>query len=132
MTRQHLSLRRCFLAAAALILSATGFTAAADELAGEWILAIDTPRGVQNPTLVINSDGGNYTGIYNSLRGPIDIQSISRDGNRFSFPLTVTVPIGDIEVNYRGEISGNDMTGEVENPRGTVPFTGKRKMPSTD
>jgi len=39
------------------------------------------------------------------------------------------VPIGDIEVNYSGTIAGDDMTGQVQNPRGTVPFTGKRTGP---
>ena len=126
MTRPR-SLLSLTLFAAALLASGLGFSASADELAGEWVLAIDTPRGVQNPTLVINVEGDNYTGIYQSRRGPIDIESISRDGNRFSFPLIITVPIGDIAVNYRGEIDGDEMTGEVENPRGTVPFTGKRK-----
>lgn len=126
MTRPR-SLLSLTLFAAALLAPGLSFSAAADELAGEWVLTIDTPRGAQNPTLVINVEGDNYTGIYHSRRGPIDIESISRDGNRFSFPLTITVPIGDIAVNYRGEIDGDEMTGEVENPRGTVPFTGKRK-----
>lgn len=98
----------------------------ADELAGEWTLTIDTPRGTQHPTLVISQDGENYTGIYNSRRGPIAVDSITRDGSNFSFPLIISVPIGDIEVTYRGSISGEDMTGTVQNPRGEVPFTGKR------
>jgi hypothetical protein len=98
----------------------------AGELAGTWILSIDTPRGVQHPTLVINQDGGSYSGVYNSLRGPIDIEAISRDGDSFTFPLVISVPIGDIEVNYRGTISGDDMTGSVQSLRGEVPFTAKR------
>ena len=97
-----------------------------DKLAGEWTLTIDTPRGTQHPTLVISQDGENYTGIYNSRRGPIAVDSITRDGSNFSFPLIISVPIGEIEVTYRGSISGEDMTGTVQNPRGEVPFTGKR------
>ena len=62
----------------------------------------------------------------------LDIESVDVNGNRFAFPLTISVPIGDIEVNYRGEIDGDDMVGEVENPRGAVPFTGKRKTSTTD
>ncbi len=98
----------------------------ASELAGTWILSIDTPRGVQHPTLVINQDGDSYSGVYNSLRGPIDIEVISRDGHSFTFPLVISLPIGDIEVNYQGTISGDDMTGSVQSPRGEVPFTAKR------
>lgn len=98
----------------------------AGELAGTWILSIDTPRGVQHPTLVINQDGDSYSGVYNSLRGPIDIEVISRDGDAFTFPLVLSLPIGDIEVNYQGTISGDDMTGSVQSPRGEVAFTAKR------
>ena len=101
-------------------------TALAGELAGTWTLNIDTPRGLQHPTLVINQSADGYSGVYNSLRGPIDIERIERDGDNFSFPLTITVPIGDIEVNYNGSINGEDMTGVVESPRGQVPFTGSR------
>ena len=107
------------------------FTGAAfaGELAGEWTLTIDTPRGVQHPTMVINRDGERYSGVYNSLRGPIDIEAISREGDSFSFPLVITVPIGDIEVIYRGTISGDDMTGVVHSQRGEVPFTARRSEP---
>ena len=100
--------------------------ALAEELAGIWTLTIDTPRGVQHPTLEINQTDGTYSGIYNSRRGPIDIETISREGNSFTFPLVITVPIGDIEVNYSGTILGDDMTGSVHSPRGEVPFSGKR------
>ncbi len=109
-----------------LLLSAV---ASADELAGLWTLTIDTPRGVQHPSLVINQDGDGYSGVYNSLRGPIDIETISSDGDSFIFPLVITVPIGDIEVNYSGTISGDDMTGTVSSPRGEVPFTATRESP---
>ena len=109
-----------------LLLSAV---ASADELAGLWTLTIDTPRGVQHPSLVINQDGDGYSGVYNSLRGPIDIETISSDGDSFIFPLVITVPIGDIEVNYSGTISGDDMTGTVSSPRGEVPFTARREAP---
>ena len=101
----------------------------AGELAGTWILSIDTPRGVQHPTLVIRQDGERYSGVYNSLRGPIDIEAINREDDSFAFPLVITVPIGDIEVNYRGTISGDAMTGSVQSARGEVPFTGERSRP---
>ena len=109
-----------------LLISNGAFAA---ELAGEWTLTIDTPRGVQHPTLVIEQDGESYSGTYHSLRGPLAIKSISRTGDDFEFPLLITVPIGDIEVKYAGSINGDDLTGTVANPRGEVPFTGKRSEP---
>ncbi len=109
-----------------LLLSAVAF---ADELTGFWTLTIDTPRGVRHPSLEINQHGDGYSGVYNSLRGPIDIETISRDGDSFTFPLVITVPIGEIEVNYNGTISGDNMTGTVQSPRGEVPFTATRGAP---
>jgi hypothetical protein len=111
----------------ALLFAAAG--AMADELAGTWTLTLDTPRGIQHPTLEIREKGDGYSGVYNSLRGPIEIESITRDGNTFAFPLQITVPIGDIEVNYSGSFEGDEMTGTVENPRGSVPFTATRTAP---
>ena len=98
-------------------------TVLAEDFAGTWTLSIDTPRGTQNPTLDIEKSGSGYSGTYNSLRGPIEVEEITRDGNSFSFPLTISVPIGDVEVNYTGSFEGNEMTGTVESPRGAVPFT---------
>lgn len=93
---------------------------------GEWTLTIDTPRGVQHPVVSISESGGKLTGTYASFRGPLDISSVSVEGNTFSFPLQITVPIGTIEVTYEGTIDGDQMTGQVKNPRGAVPFSGVR------
>ena len=95
-------------------------------LVGEWTLAINSPRGVQNPRLVVEQSGDRLTGVYHSRRGPLAIEAIKFDGSNFSFPLEIEVPIGKIEVNYRGRISGDEMQGLVQNPRGEVPFSGRR------
>lgn len=96
------------------------------ELAGTWTLSIDTPRGVQHPSLVIELQDEAYSGVYHSRRGPISIPAIARNGAAFSFPLTITVPIGEIEVLYSGKVDGDQMRGSAKNPRGEVPFTGVR------
>ncbi len=99
---------------------------AAAELAGHWTLSISTPRGEQNPTLEVVQKDGLYTGTYHSLRGPVPLDNVTTDGSGFSFDITITVPIGDIDVSYTGTIDGDTMSGKVVNPRGEVPFTGVR------
>ncbi len=126
LTTQVLPVSRKFSFLLCIAACFMGPVAFAQELAGEWTLTIDTPRGVQHPTLVVSKEGEAYTGVYNSLRGPLNIESVDFDGTNFSFPLVITVPIGDIEVNYRGAIQGDKMTGTVQNPRGEVPFTAER------
>jgi len=95
-------------------------------ITGQWTLTIDTPRGIQNPIVEISEVDGVLKGTYQSFRGPLDITEVTLDGNDFSFPLKITVPIGTIEVSYAGTINGDEMTGLVKNPRGEVPFTGIR------
>ena len=99
----------------------------AEEFAGEWTLTLDTPRGVRHPTLAISKDGNEYSGVYTGRMGPLNIEAIETDGNAFSFPLQITIPIGTIDVHYSGTVEGNAMTGVVSNPRGEVPFTGTRE-----
>ena len=99
---------------------------AAAELAGTWTLTIDTPRGEQNPKLEVIQADGAYTGTYHSLRGPIALNNVQTDGKSFSFDIQITVPIGNLDVSYIGEIDGDNMSGTVVNPRGEVPFSGVR------
>jgi len=71
-------------------------------ITGQWTLTIDTPRGIQNPIVEISEVDGVLKGTYQSFRGPLDITEVTLDGNDFSFPLKITVPIGTIEVSYAG------------------------------
>lgn len=99
------------------------------ELAGSWTLTIDTPRGQQHPVLTVVKSGSSYSATYEGRQGLLNIDDVVSDGNRFSFPLSITVPIGTIDVSYEGEIDGDNMIGVVQNPRGQVPFSGKRTQP---
>ena len=119
-------MKKLLSAAVALALLATAGWVQAGELTGTWTLSINTPRGLQHPTLVVAKEGDEYSGVYNSLSGPIDIETIAFDGSAFSFPMTISIPIGDIEVRYIGTIEGDDMVGSAQSPRGAVPFTAVR------
>ena len=119
-------LHRLLKIAAVLTFFATALPTHANELVGEWTLSISSPRGMQHPVLVVEQTDTGLSGVYHSARGPLPISTISFDGSNFSFPLVIEVPIGKIEVNYRGIISGNDMQGLVQNPRGQVAFSGTR------
>jgi hypothetical protein len=102
--------------------------ASAGELAGVWTLTIETPRGVQHPVLTIREDGGNWSGIYEGRIGTHPV-AITRDGDRFTFPLEATMPMGTVTLEYAGSIDGDTMTGVARNPMGEVPFTGTRTKP---
>jgi hypothetical protein len=38
----------------------------------------------------------------------------------------VEMPIGAVELKYRGTVTGDAIEGIVGNPRGEIPFTGER------
>ena len=111
----------------ALCLALLAPAAAADPLAGTWTLTVDTPRGIQHPTLEVTSGEQGYSGVYNSVRGPIPVERIALEGTRFSFPLVVELPIGTRELEYSGTVDGNTMEGTAGTPRGAIPFSGVRE-----
>ncbi len=112
--------------AVAILIALLAAPAFAGGLVGSWTLSVDTPRGLQNPLLVVEQAGDVLRGVYHSRQGPLPIEGIDFDGSNFSFPLVIEVPIGKINVQYRGSVSGDQMQGVVENPRGQVPFSGRR------
>jgi hypothetical protein len=95
-------------------------------IAGQWKLAVQTPNGVTNPVLTIRETEGAYSGTYAGPRGTFEIETITVDGATFSFPLTVEMPIGAIELRYKGTVTGDRIEGVVGNPRGEIPFSGER------
>lgn len=96
------------------------------EIAGVWTLTVETPRGTQHPTLTITSTPTGYSGTYVGARGELPIERIEADGDSFSFPLTVTMPMGEVELKYSGRVTGDSVAGEIGNPMGSVPFVGVR------
>ncbi|MBM4205795.1 MAG: hypothetical protein FJ194_16870 [Gammaproteobacteria bacterium] len=103
-------------------------TAGADKpaVAGQWKLAVQTPNGINNPVLTIHEQDGAWSGTYAGPRGTFELRTILVEGSTFSFPLTVEMPIGAIELSYKGTVTGDRIEGVVGNPRGEIPFSGER------
>ena len=89
-------------------------------------MSVDTPRGTRNPTLVIEADADAYSGSLTGPRGRQEIERIDVDGDRFSFPLRVTMPMGEMDMIYEGTVSGDRVSGTIGNPMGSIPFSGTR------
>jgi hypothetical protein len=108
------------------LLNPANVWADAQSIEGSWTLEVSTPRGIQHPTLEVTADNGSYRGMYTGRRGALPIEEIQVQGNQFSFPLTVTMPMGEMDLQYSGQFNGDSMQGEIGNPRGSIGFTGKR------
>jgi hypothetical protein len=55
---------------------------------------------------------------------PIKDGKVTADG--FSFAATVEFGGSTIEIFVKGTVNGNQVTGTIDSPQGTVPFTGTR------
>jgi hypothetical protein len=108
------------------LLNTASAWADAHSIEGSWTLEVSTPRGIQHPTLEVTAANGSYRGMYTGRRGALPIEEIQVQGNQFSFPLTVTMPMGEMDLQYSGQFNGDSMQGEIGNPRGSIGFTGKR------
>ena len=117
---------RCLLFVLLWMGASVAAMADSQSVVGTWTLEVDTPRGIQHPTLEILADGESYHGSYTGQRGELKIDQITIDGSTFSFPLRVTLPMGEMDFMYEGQVEGDAMTGEIGNPRGSIPFTGVR------
>lgn len=93
---------------------------------GQWKLTVDTPNGTTNPILTINAADAGYSGTYVGPRGSFELKEIKVEGNSFSFPMTITIPIGKMDFQYTGKVEGDTVSGTIGNPQGTIPFVGVR------
>lgn len=100
--------------------------AATADIVGVWTLTVESPRGTQHPTLTITKNDSGYSGVYAGARGELPIPVIESDGTAFSFPLTISMPMGDMDLEYKGTVNGERMSGEIGNPMGSIPFEGER------
>lgn len=120
-------IRRTFIALlVAFSTCITTLQAAPASVVGQWKLTVETPNGTTNPILTINAAESGYSGTYVGPRGSFELTEIKVDGNTFSFPLTITIPIGKLDLQYTGKVEGNRISGSIGNPQGTIPFVGVR------
>ncbi len=98
----------------------------AHSIVGTWALEVSAQRGVQHPTLEVAGDKDGYHGVLKGERGQRPVEDIQVEENTFGFPMMVTTPMGEIKVQYSGQVDGDLMQGGIVTPQGSIPFTGKR------
>ena len=92
---------------------------------GNWKTTINSPMGVQQGTLTINTSGDTFTG---QLAGAMGTQDISGkvDGNALSWSAAITQPF-PLTLEFSVTVDGDNMTGSVKaGSFGSSPLTGVR------
>jgi hypothetical protein len=123
MTRKLLGISLCLLALPALALRAQDAS-----VAGEWDLVAASKKGDMNWKVVFAQTGETLevtmTGPQgNSIKGQGTLK-----GDAIEWTLQVSTPRGEMEIAYKGIVTGDAMKGEVKRGNlGTAEWSAKRK-----
>jgi hypothetical protein len=94
---------------------------------GTYKIEIDTPMGKQESKLTLKADGAALSGSMESPFGTTEFSGGSITGDEVAWSMEISSPMGNMTLDYKGKIKGNDISGEVKAGNfGTSPFKGTR------
>ena len=123
--------KTCFIVVALalgwLMVSAAMALAAeeAANVAGNWEMSIETPRGTFTQTLKLEQDGNTLKGTLTGRRGESPVEG-SVTGNKVSFTVKRETPNGTFTIQYAGTVDGDSMKGTSHSERFDGEWTAKR------
>lgn len=94
-------------------------------IAGNWKLTMNTPFGVQTPTLSI--DTANNSGVLSGATGDAELEDLKIEGSKASFTAKVATPMGKFPVSFEAAADGDNMNGTFKTMMGKTEFTGVRE-----
>ena len=110
----------------------------AQSFVGEWRATAQAPDGQISETLTVTKTADGYAIVGSDVQPPspegltagpgVDIQL---DGDAFAFKRIVATPQGDLEIIYKGTVSGDTFTGTGEVAGFVVPYNGVRITPGS-
>jgi imidazolonepropionase-like amidohydrolase len=95
-------------------------------VAGAWAVSIDVPGSPLSGTLTLNQQGNALTGTLQTQLGPAAIKTGSVTGDSFTFTASVEFGGASIDITANGRVSGAQVSGTIDSPQGSVPFSGRR------
>jgi len=94
---------------------------------GTYDIEIKMPMGTQTAKLILETDG---TALSGSLDMAFGLQTFSGgtvNGDQVAWHLEVSSPMGKMDLDYQGKVTGDEISGEVQaGAFGSSPFKGKR------
>ena len=93
---------------------------------GNYSIVIEVPGQQLTGTMALTQQAGVITGSLQTQLGtsPIKDGKVTADG--FSFAATVEFGGTQVEILVKGTVTGDRVSGTIDSPQGTVPFTGTR------
>jgi hypothetical protein len=97
------------------------------DVAGTWILQVDTAAGSGTPTFTFKQDGEKLEGDYEGTFGKAKVAGTIK-GNDITFGFTADAQGTQLKIEYKGVVDKDTMKGTVRlGDLGDGTFTGNRK-----
>lgn len=94
-----------------LILSLISLPTYAQGAAGKWTATVEGPQGQFSMVFDFAVDGTKLTGsMSNDFIGETPISEGTIKGNDLAFKLKINTPNGDMNINYKATVKGDEMT----------------------
>ena len=101
-------MKRFLMAAAVCLVPAFVFAQA--DVAGKWTGEQQGRGGAQPITLELKVDGSKLTGALKTGDNSAQISDGKLDGNKVSFKTTQSFGGNDVQINWTGEVKGDELT----------------------
>lgn len=93
---------------------------------GTWNIAIETPMGTRNSTLVLKTEGGALKGTQSEGPDSTEIAEGTVSGNQATWKVSITKPM-PMDLEFSAEVDGDKISGQAATAMfGSFPFTGSR------
>ncbi len=120
------------------VAAALSAPASAQSFVGEWRATAQAPDGQITEKLTVTKTADGYAIVGSDVQPPsptgttagpgVDIEI---DGDTFAFKRVVKTPQGELEIVYKGTVSGDTFTGTGEVMGFSVPYNGVRIAPGS-
>ena len=97
---------------------------------GTWETNANTPLGPMKGKLVFVTNGNSLNGSSTSKFGTDSFSGGKVDGDNFEFTVNSKVPMGRMNIVYKGTVEGDTISGLTTTMGIKTPFKGTRAKPS--
>jgi hypothetical protein len=93
---------------------------------GKWNISMSTPIGTQKFTWELTPAGAGWKGTMVSQAGPSELTEIRVDGASVGCNSRVNSPMGAIDLQFSGSVTGDQISGTCKTLFGDQKFSGQR------
>ena len=90
-------------------------------------IEVTTPRGTRPGKITLKTDDDSLSGTYGGPQGEQPFSGGTVSGNDVAWSTQMSVPMGEIKLDFKGTVSGGQISGQVQlGSSGSGTFKGTR------